>query len=228
MKIEFGEFTLNGLRRINVLLGKNGCGKSTLLKKLDESTFRKESGILKYITPERGGILKPEPQVELNMSNDETYISSQYDKPVMVHRYPAEVKAFYMEPDPQRADLALCVDVLAPEGYGEVIGGGERAVESPHRVVDEDPVHEEHRDEDDDRGRRGELRMEARAFRDAAPFTLGPEAVLAKLVHALESPRPRARYPVTVPAHLFWWLKRLLPVGLLDRALAAAGGSGKR
>lgn len=62
----------------------------------------------------------------------------------------------------------------------------------------------------------------------AAPFTLGPEAVLAKLVHALESPRPRARYPVTVPAHLFWWLKRLLPVGLLDRALAAAGGSGKR
>jgi asparaginyl-tRNA synthetase len=60
-------------------------------------------------------------------SPDETYISSQYDKPVMVHRYPAAVKAFYMEPDPQRPDLALCVDVLAPEGYGEIIGGGERA-----------------------------------------------------------------------------------------------------
>src|SRR5690242_9344833 len=59
-------------------------------------------------------------------SPDETYISSQYDKPVMVHRYPAAVKAFYMEPDPERPDLALCVDVLAPEGYGEVIGGGER------------------------------------------------------------------------------------------------------
>lgn len=60
-------------------------------------------------------------------SPDETYISSQFDKPVMVHRYPAAVKAFYMEPDPARPELALCVDVLAPEGYGEVIGGGQRA-----------------------------------------------------------------------------------------------------
>jgi len=59
-------------------------------------------------------------------SPDETYISSQFDKPVMVHRYPAKVKAFYMEPDPQRAELALCVDVLAPEGYGEIIGGSQR------------------------------------------------------------------------------------------------------
>jgi asparaginyl-tRNA synthetase len=59
-------------------------------------------------------------------SPDETYISSQFDKPVMVHRYPAKVKAFYMEPDPQNADLALCVDVLAPEGYGEIIGGSQR------------------------------------------------------------------------------------------------------
>jgi len=59
-------------------------------------------------------------------SPDETYLSSQFDKPVMVHRYPASVKAFYMEPDPQRPDLALCVDVLAPEGYGEIIGGSQR------------------------------------------------------------------------------------------------------
>jgi asparaginyl-tRNA synthetase len=44
----------------------------------------------------------------------------------MVHRYPAKVKAFYMEPDPQRPDLALCVDVLAPEGHGEIIGGSQR------------------------------------------------------------------------------------------------------
>jgi len=58
---------------------------------------------------------------------DEAYISSRYDRPVMVHRYPAAVKAFYMARDPERADLALGVDVLAPEGYGEVIGGGERA-----------------------------------------------------------------------------------------------------
>jgi asparaginyl-tRNA synthetase len=59
-------------------------------------------------------------------SPDETYLSSQFDKPVMVHRYPASMKAFYMEPDPQRPELALCVDVLAPEGYGEIIGGSER------------------------------------------------------------------------------------------------------
>ena len=59
-------------------------------------------------------------------SPDETYISSQFDRPVMVNRYPAVVKAFYMEPDPERPDLALCMDVLAPEGYGEIIGGSQR------------------------------------------------------------------------------------------------------
>jgi len=59
-------------------------------------------------------------------SPDETYLSLLFDKPVMVHRYPAKVKAFYMEPDPQRPELALCVDVLAPEGYGEIIGGSQR------------------------------------------------------------------------------------------------------
>jgi asparaginyl-tRNA synthetase len=59
-------------------------------------------------------------------SPDETYLSSQFEKPVMVHRYPAQIKAFYMEPDPERPELALCVDVLAPEGYGEIIGGSQR------------------------------------------------------------------------------------------------------
>ena len=58
---------------------------------------------------------------------DEAYLSKQFDKPLMVHRYPAAVKAFYMARDEERPELALGVDVLAPEGYGEVIGGGERA-----------------------------------------------------------------------------------------------------
>jgi len=58
---------------------------------------------------------------------DETFISSRFDRPIMVHHYPAAVKAFYMARDPERDELALGVDVLAPEGYGEVIGGGERA-----------------------------------------------------------------------------------------------------
>ncbi len=59
-------------------------------------------------------------------SPDETYISSQFAKPVMIHRYPAAIKAFYMQPDPQDPTKALCVDVLAPEGYGEIIGGSQR------------------------------------------------------------------------------------------------------
>jgi asparaginyl-tRNA synthetase len=57
---------------------------------------------------------------------DETMLSQQFDRPVMIHRYPAAIKAFYMKPDPERPELALGVDVLAPEGYGEIIGGGER------------------------------------------------------------------------------------------------------
>ena len=59
-------------------------------------------------------------------SPDETWLTQQFPKPVMVHRYPAAVKAFYMEPDPNDPTYALCVDVLAPEGYGEVIGGSQR------------------------------------------------------------------------------------------------------
>jgi asparaginyl-tRNA synthetase len=57
---------------------------------------------------------------------DETALSEHFDRPVMVHRYPAAIKAFYMKPDPDRPELALGVDVLAPEGYGEIIGGGQR------------------------------------------------------------------------------------------------------
>jgi asparaginyl-tRNA synthetase len=59
-------------------------------------------------------------------SPDETYISSKFERPLMVHRYPAAVKAFYMEPDANDPTKALCVDVLAPEGYGEIIGGSQR------------------------------------------------------------------------------------------------------
>jgi len=58
--------------------------------------------------------------------DEETIVSNEYDRPVMVHRYPAAIKAFYMQPDPQRADLALAFDMLAPEGYGEIIGGSQR------------------------------------------------------------------------------------------------------
>src|SRR5688572_29952925 len=58
--------------------------------------------------------------------DDETVLSKEFDRPMIVHRYPASIKAFYMQNDPIRPDLALCMDVLAPEGYGEIIGGGQR------------------------------------------------------------------------------------------------------
>jgi len=58
--------------------------------------------------------------------SDETLLSEEFDKPVIVHRYPAKAKAFYMEPDPARPELALCMDMIAPEGYGEIIGGSQR------------------------------------------------------------------------------------------------------
>ncbi|NOY76271.1 MAG: asparagine--tRNA ligase [Calditrichaeota bacterium] len=66
---------------------------------------------------------------------DETIISDHFDRPVMVHRYPSEVKAFYMKNDPKDASRALCVDVLAPEGYGEIVGGGQR--EDDLKVLEE-------------------------------------------------------------------------------------------
>ena len=59
-------------------------------------------------------------------ADDETMLTKKYDKPIFVEKYPAEVKAFYMKRDPENPNLALCSDMLAPEGYGEVIGGSQR------------------------------------------------------------------------------------------------------
>jgi asparaginyl-tRNA synthetase len=58
--------------------------------------------------------------------DEETLLSQSFDRPVMIDRYPASVKAFYMQPDPERPEVVLGVDVLAPEGYGEIVGGGQR------------------------------------------------------------------------------------------------------
>ncbi len=72
--------------------------------------------------------------------------------------------------------------------------------------------------------------MEARLLKEgpAAPFTLPPAAVLKRVIHALENPRPRARYPVTVPAYLFAILRRWLPTPMLDGILRRSGGGGRR
>jgi asparaginyl-tRNA synthetase len=58
--------------------------------------------------------------------DEETIVARQFDRPVMVHRYPAAMKAFYFKKDPADPRVALGCDVLAPEGYGEIIGGGQR------------------------------------------------------------------------------------------------------
>jgi asparaginyl-tRNA synthetase len=59
-------------------------------------------------------------------ADEETAISEEFDRPVMIHRYPAAIKAFYMKRDPEDARLALALDVIAPEGYGEIVGGAQR------------------------------------------------------------------------------------------------------
>ncbi len=70
--------------------------------------------------------------------DEETLVASAYDRPVMVHRYPAEMKAFYFKKDPADPRVALGCDVLAPEGYGEIIGGGQREddLETLERAVE--------------------------------------------------------------------------------------------
>ena len=76
---------------------------------------------------------------------DETVIAEAYDRPVVVHRFPTAIKAFYMEPDPARPELALSADILAPEGYGEIVGGGER-MSSAEKLVQR--IHEHNLPED--------------------------------------------------------------------------------
>lgn len=100
---------------------------------------------VKQIAQIRDATTDPElkKQLELPEGSDfgsphETELTKRYDRPLMVHRYPSAVKAFYMKKDPERPERALCVDVLAPEGYGEIIGGGcrEESLESLLKEID--------------------------------------------------------------------------------------------
>ncbi len=126
---------------------------------------------------------------------DETLISDAYGRPVLVHRYPGEVKAFYMRPDPQRPDVALCVDMLAPEGYGEIIGGGER-------IADFDLLEKRLREHDLPR-QAFEWYLDLRRYGTIphAGFGMGIERVVAWLCgleHVRETiPFPRMLYRLT-------------------------------
>jgi asparaginyl-tRNA synthetase len=107
-------------------------------RKAELATLERDVSKLEAIAPPFPRLSYDEAVVRLQTANseiqwggdfgggDETILSEQFSSPVMVHRYPSSVKAFYMQPDPGRPEVALCVDVLAPEGYGEIIGGGQR------------------------------------------------------------------------------------------------------
>ncbi|HLQ64123.1 MAG TPA: asparagine--tRNA ligase [bacterium] len=84
---------------------------------------------------------KPLPWGEDLGGDEETVISAAFDRPVFVHRYPAQCKAFYMQPDPTRPEIVLSADLLASEGYGEIIGGGQR-IHDLHLL--EQRLHEHH------------------------------------------------------------------------------------
>jgi asparaginyl-tRNA synthetase len=90
---------------------------------------------------ERGQLVPgyPDPVPPIEWGDDfgsphETYIAAQFEKPVFVHHYPTQVKAFYMEPEAERPEVCRSVDLLAPEGYGEIIGGSER-MSDPNKLL---------------------------------------------------------------------------------------------
>jgi asparaginyl-tRNA synthetase len=117
---------------------------STVIQRVIE-TRRPELDILERDIPKLEAMARPFPRITYEEAlvrlqqkgvaiqfgddfgaDDETSLAQEFDRPVIVHRYPAAAKAFYMAKDPERPDLALCMDMLAPEGYGEIIGGGQR------------------------------------------------------------------------------------------------------
>lgn len=117
---------------------------STVIQRVVE-TRRSELETLERDIPKLEAMVKPFPRITYEEAlrrlqqkgaaiqfgddfgaDDETSLAQEFDRPVIVHRYPADAKAFYMAKDPERPDLALCMDMLAPEGYGEIIGGGQR------------------------------------------------------------------------------------------------------
>lgn len=79
-------------------------------------------------------------------AQDETALAEDLDRPLVVTHYPTEIKAFYMQPDAERSDRVLCVDILAPEGYGEIVGGGQR-IHDPELLEERLKEHELPRDE---------------------------------------------------------------------------------
>lgn len=96
---------------------------TALLEKITPPFYRLTHAEVVQKIKELGGEMKPDEDLG---GNEETLLSNAFDKPIFVEKYPARVKAFYMKRDPANAELALCADLIAPEGYGEIIGGSQR------------------------------------------------------------------------------------------------------
>ncbi len=103
------------------------------LEDLERDTSKLESVTLPFprITYDEAAQILKEAGSDFEYGNDlgaadETTIGEKFDRPVMIHRWPADIKAFYMKRAPENNDLAMGVDMIAPEGYGEIIGGGQR------------------------------------------------------------------------------------------------------
>ncbi len=93
------------------------------LKKIEAPFIRKTHAEAVKELQEMGSDIKENDDLG---GDDETILTKKYDKPIFVEKYPAEVKAFYMKRDPNNPKVVLCADMLAPEGYGEIIGGSQR------------------------------------------------------------------------------------------------------
>ena len=107
------------------------CANELILLERDATKLESIVPPFPRITYDEAVIILKENGVEFTYGSDfgapdETILSEQFDKPILIHRWPANIKAFYMKRDSDNPDLALGVDMIAPEGYGEIIGGGQR------------------------------------------------------------------------------------------------------
>lgn len=102
------------------------------LKKIEAPFIRKTHAEVVKELQEMGSDIKENHDLG---GDDETILTKKYDKPIFVEKYPAEVKAFYMKRDPENPEVVLCSDLLAPEGYGEIIGGSQR--EDDYNTLDQ-------------------------------------------------------------------------------------------
>ncbi|SDX16229.1 asparaginyl-tRNA synthetase [Marininema mesophilum] len=122
------------------------CKTELEILERDTSKLEKVTGSLPRITYDEAVELLNREGMEFTWGDDfgaphETKIAESFDQPVFITHYPTQIKAFYMKPDPTRPEVALCADLIAPEGYGEIIGGSQR-IDDPKLMAERFNEHE--------------------------------------------------------------------------------------